>query len=113
MKARSLFACICVLILAACGPKEPESAGNPLAMRRLTETQYRNVIADTFGPTITLGGRFDPLQRTDGLLALGARTARITPGGFEQYYTLARSIAGQVVDENHRSSIPPRFPPKM
>ncbi len=60
-----------VSLLAACGPKEPDTAGNPTAMRRLTEAQYRNVIADTFGPTITFGGRFDPLQRTDGLLALG------------------------------------------
>ncbi len=74
-------------------------------MRRLTETQYRNVITDVFGPTITFGGRFDPLPRTEGLLALGARTARITPGGFEQYYTLARSIAAQVTDEDHRETL--------
>lgn len=110
MRAGTVFACACFLVLSACGPREPETSGSPPAMRRLTEAQYRNIIIDAFGPTITFGGRFDPLQRTDGLLALGARTARITPGGFEQYYTVARSIAGQVVDETHRETIVPCMP---
>ena len=87
----SLFAA--ALLLSACGPKEPESTGAPPDMRRLTEEQYRNTILDIFGPTITYGGRFDPLGRVDGLIQLDARTARVTPAGFEQYYALARSIA--------------------
>ncbi len=96
---------VTVAALTACGPKEPASEGGTPEMRRLTEEQYRNTVGDLFGPTITFGGRFDPLARTDGLIQLGARTARVTPSGFEQYYTLARSIAAQVVDEEHRETL--------
>jgi hypothetical protein len=97
-------------LLAGCGPREPTSVGTEPAMRRLTEDQYRNIVADVFGPTITVGGRFDPLPRTDGLVALGARTVRITPSGFEQYYVIARSIAEQVVDDAHRDILIPCKP---
>ena len=97
----TLFAA--ALLLSACGPKEPESTGAPPDMRRLTEEQYRNTILDIFGPTITYGGRFDPLGRVDGLIQLDARTARVTPAGFEQYYALARSIAAQAVNPTNRA----------
>jgi hypothetical protein len=93
------------LLLTACGPKEPDSAGAPPDMRRLTEEQYRNTILDIFGPTITYGGRFDPLGRVDGLIQLDARTARVTPAGFEQYYALARSIASQAVTPPNRAAL--------
>jgi len=73
-------------------------------MRRLSNEQYRNVIADVFGSHIIVAGEADSLLRTDGLLALGARTARITPSGFEKYYGMARSIAKQVVNERNRAS---------
>ncbi len=79
-------------------------------MRRLTEEQYRRTIADVFGEGIRVGGRLDPLIRTDGLLALGARSARITPAGFEQYYDLASSIAQQVVSQTHRDELIPCKP---
>src|SRR5689334_4707790 len=107
---RGLFVALSLLGLSACGPREPVSQGAPPDMRRLTEEQYRNTVADIFGPTITYGGRFDPLTRTDGLLLLGARTARVTPAGFEQYYTLARSISGQVVNESNRDTLIPCKP---
>ena len=68
----------------------------------MTEAQYRQVIADLFGSDITVGGRFDPLSRTEGLIAIGASAAAITPSGFEQYDARARSIAAQVVDPAHR-----------
>ena len=58
--------------LAGCGPQEPETAGAPLGIRRLSEEQYRNIIADVFGSGIVVSGRFDPMIRTDGLLAVGA-----------------------------------------
>src|SRR3989442_3118165 len=83
---RTIVMAAAAFILAGCGPREPDSAGSPPEMRRLTEEQYRNIVADIFGPTIAFGGRIDPLPRTDGLLAPGARTARITPAGLEQYY---------------------------
>ncbi len=92
-------------LLTACGPKEPQSSGAPPDMRRLTEEQYRNTILDIFGPTITYGGRFDPLARVDGLIQLDARAARVTPAGFEQYYALARSIAAQAMSPANRATL--------
>ena len=90
------------LALTGCGPTEPQSAGGPPVTRRLTESQYRNTIADVFGPQIVVAGRFDPLLRTDGLLTIGAGRATVTPVGFERYHALARSIAGQVTDATNR-----------
>ena len=91
--------------LGACGPAEPEIAAPQPDMRRLTDRQYHNVIADLFGSDIEVGGRTDPLIRTDGLLAVGARTARITPAGSEQYYLLAKSIAAQVTHPSRRDAL--------
>ena len=36
------------------------TAGGPPVLRRLTQAQYKHVIADVFGPDIKIGGRFDP-----------------------------------------------------
>ncbi|NKB43734.1 MAG: DUF1592 domain-containing protein [Alphaproteobacteria bacterium] len=90
------------LTLSACGESEPLTEGSEPQLRRLTEQQYRNTIRDVFGGNIIVAGRFDPLERIDGLLALGASSATITPAALERYESLARSIALQVVDENNR-----------
>ncbi len=87
---------------------EQEAAKGPstlVGMRRLTEQQYRNTIADVFGRKIAVVGRFDPLLRTEGLIGLGAGNARITPSGFQQYYDMARNIAAQVVNEANRGQL--------
>ena len=96
--------------LGACGPAEPTSSASQPDMRRLTDRQYHNIVADLFGSDIEVGGRTDPLLRTDGLLAVGARTARITPAGSEQYYLVAKSIAAQVTDKSHREALIPCQP---
>jgi hypothetical protein len=96
--------------LTACGESEPETSGAPPNMRRLTVEQYRNVIHDVFGEHIEIASRFDPLVRTDGLFAVGASNALITPSGFEKFYNIARSVAGQVVDENNRAVLVPCTP---
>src|SRR5437762_916397 len=80
------LACLLPVALSGCGPSEPKSTGSQPDMRRLTDRQYHNIVADLFGRDIEVGGRPDPLVRTDGLLAVGARTARISPAGLEQYY---------------------------
>lgn len=98
------------VVLAGCDDAGPQIQGGPPDMRRLTQEQYGRIIADVFGGGIRVGGRIDPLIRTDGLLALGARSARITPTGFEQYYDLAHSIAAQVVDETNREELIPCKP---
>src|SRR5690348_11103386 len=90
------------LLLAGCGPREPETAGGTPDMRRLTADQYRHIVADVFGADVPVGGRFDPLLRTAGLEQVGARSARITPSGFEQYYDLAHSVANYVTGPAYR-----------
>src|SRR5689334_5523645 len=83
------------LLLSACGPQEPRTEATGPAVRRLTEAQYRNIIADLFGAHIIVSGRFDPLPRTNGLSTVAAWTARVTPAGMEQFDRMARSIAEQ------------------
>ncbi len=78
-----------------------ELNGGPLAMRRLTEDQYRNTIRDVFGE-VTLGGRFEPDVREAQLIAVGAAKATVTPGGLEQYDRMAMGIAEQVVAPSRR-----------
>lgn len=78
------------------------SSVNSVATRRLTSDQYKNIIDDVFGPTIRLGGRFEPEVRVDGLFEVGASLVSVSPAGMEQYDAMARTIASQVVDEEHR-----------
>ena len=95
---------ICSL-MASCAPKEPKATVGPPSLRRLTETQYRNIITDLYGPDIKIAGRFDPEIRLDGLLAIGQSVAAVTPAGFEQFDRMAHDIAAQVVDEKHRKAL--------
>ncbi len=78
-------------------------SGQVVAMRRLTEAQYRNTIADIFGPDIRVAGRFEPIVRpVHELIASGARASAISPAGLEQFDAMARIIAGQVFNEANR-----------
>ena len=106
----SALAIACASIAAASpeGETTTPSAEAPAAtpqLRRLTEAQYRASIADIFGDDIKVAGRFEPDLRVDGLLAAGTSAVSVTPGGLEQYETLARQIAEQVVDEKHRQHL--------
>ncbi|MEO6092072.1 MAG: DUF1592 domain-containing protein [Novosphingobium sp.] len=87
------------------------ASGQIVGMRRLSETQYRNTIADIFGPDIVVAGRFEPIVRpAHELIASGAREAAISPSGLEQFDAMARNIAGQVFDERHRGQFVPCAP---
>ena len=85
-------------------------ASGAAVTRRLTPDQYRNVIADIFGPTIAVGGRFEPGIREEGLLAVGASKASMTSSGLEQYDSIARGIAAQVVEPSRRATFVPCKP---
>ena len=100
-RALRLLAALAVPLLAA-GCSEPPAAGGPPQLRRLTEAQYRQIIADLFGPDIAISGRFDPLPRQAGLQQVGASQAAINASGYEHLDVTARAIARQVVDERHR-----------
>lgn len=96
-----------VWLAAAAGAAVAQPAGDTAtAMRRLTEEQYRNAIADVFGPDIQVAGRMDPLVRLPhGLQTSGVSAISVSPAGFEQYTQMARAISGQVVDEAHRATL--------
>ena len=72
-------------------------------MRRLSETEYRNSVADIFGKEIEVQGRFEPDRRVGGLLAASSAILSITASGFESYSRMANSIATQVVSEKQRA----------
>lgn len=89
--------------------KEP--LGQIVAMRRLTEAQYRNSIADIFGPDIRVAGRFEPIVRpVHELIATGAASSTISPAGLEQFDAMARAIAAQIFDADHRAQFMPCTP---
>lgn len=73
-----------------------------VGVRRATESQYRNAIADIFSPEIVVNARFEPDPRIDGLLAIGANDASISAAGFQGYFAAAESIAAQVLSEDGR-----------
>src|SRR5258708_39954143 len=51
-------------------------------MRRLTEQQYRNVIADLFGEDIQVAGRMDPIARRPHELQIaGVGRIAVSPTG--------------------------------
>ena len=82
-----------------------------VAMRRITEAQYRNSIADIFGPDVRVAGRFEPIVRpVHELIASGAREASISPAGLEQFDAMARLVAGQLFDTAHRDQLVPCQP---
>jgi hypothetical protein len=74
-------------------------------VRRLTAAQYQSTIADVFGPDIKIGGRFEPDRRDEGLLAVGTSRVSIAVSGLTQYDAMARMIADQVVDKEHRATL--------
>jgi hypothetical protein len=87
-----------------------ETTSVVIAVRRLTEPQYRQSIADILGDDIQINGRFEPERRELGLQALGSATLSLTAAGFEQYFGLSQEIATQVLSEQHRDSRVPCTP---
>jgi hypothetical protein len=95
----------CESASARVAPTRTAQARQVMGMRRITEAQYRNTIADIFGRDIKVAGRFEPIVRpAQHLLSTGANGAAVSPVGFEQFDALARGIAEQVFDEAHRDA---------
>ena len=106
------FAMVLLLALLGCesasatvAQSDHARAGQILGLRRLTEAEYRNTIADIFGSGIKVAGRFEPIVRpAQHLLSTGATAAAVSPVGFEQFDAVGRTVAGQVFDEAHRNT---------
>jgi len=99
----ALAVSLAVGVRAAAPPAEPESGGS---MRRLTEQQYRNAIADIFGEDIQVAGRMDPVLRLPHeLQVVGVSRIAVSPAGLEEYDRMAQAIAAQVVDDKHRATL--------
>ena len=86
-----------------------ESASAPV-VRKISAEQYKLIISDAFGPSVKFGGRFEPDVRTQGLIAVGAGRASISAFGIEQFDSIGRSIASQVIDREHRDLFVPCKP---
>ena len=105
---------VCIAFIGAvvvAGLTPAESSQGPttrskttVAVRRITETQYRHTIADIFSTKIKINARFEPEKRVDGLLALGSSELSLTSSGFEQYFALASSISDQVLADGARTA---------
>jgi hypothetical protein len=82
-----------------------EVDAGPVALRRLTAQQFARSIHDVLGEHITVPSRIDPDDRRDGLLAVGATFASVTPSGFEKYEAAANTVAEQALDADHRADL--------
>jgi hypothetical protein len=76
-----------------------------VSLRRLTEQEYRNSIADVFGKEIEVRGSFEPTKRTGGLEAVSTAVLSVTPVGFESFNKMANDIAAQVTAEKYRPKL--------
>jgi transcriptional regulator with XRE-family HTH domain len=86
------------------------AAGGSVGFRRLSQAQYKRSIESIFGADIRVPGRFEPAVRADGLLAVGASRASVSPSGFEQYELRAREISAQALARERRATTVPCTP---
>jgi hypothetical protein len=102
----------CTLVPAAAQTVPVESTPLKVAVRRLTESQYRHAIADVFGSQVKVEARFEPEKREEGLLAIGSSQLSLTSAGLEQYFALAGAISKQVLGSEQRAAAVPCKPAK-
>ncbi len=110
MSRNARFFLIAALMGTALAPALAADDSGVVGLRRLSEQQYRNSIADIFGSDIAVRGVFEPQIRVGGLLAASSAVLSITPAGFESFSQMADSIAIQVVNEKNRDRLVPCKP---
>jgi hypothetical protein len=81
-------------------------ANEVASLRRLTQDEYRNSIADIFGKDIEIRGVFEPTIRVGGLQAASTAVLSVTPAGFESFTKMADAIAIQVTADKYRAKLP-------
>ena len=107
MRNRIMLAITTLLLCTTCGGVAVWAAdsGQVVGLRRLSEQEYRNSVADIFGKDIAVQGMFEPQIRISGLVATSTSVLSVTPAGFESFSKMADSIAVQVTDEGHRGKL--------
>ena len=83
LAALSLILAISGGAVAVAAP--PADHSYVVSLRRLTEQEYRNSIADIFGKEIEVRGSFEPTIRSNGLAAVSTASLSVTPVGFESF----------------------------
>ncbi|HZQ40482.1 MAG TPA: DUF1592 domain-containing protein, partial [Rhizomicrobium sp.] len=101
---------VAALLAAAAIPAWAAASGQVVGLRRLSEQEYRNSIADIFGKDILVQGMFEPQVRMGGLVATSTAVLSVTPTGFESFSKMADAIAIQVTDQKHRAKLMPCTP---
>lgn len=90
---------------------DADDAAPNTVLIRISPDQYRRTIADVFGGSIAVTGRFvEPGIRDDGLLAVGASRMSVTSAGLESADAMARDVAAQVFDAKYRAVVMPCQP---
>ena len=115
MRAKSILTTSVLLAcLASCtGAAWAAGSSSVVGMRRLSEQEYRNSIADVFGKDIVVQGMFEPEVRMGGLVAASTAVLSMTQPGFELFSKMADSIAVQVTGEKLRSTLVPCNPKSL
>lgn len=112
--AVALIACAAVGGVTAWAASAPAVDGKDgvgkAVIRRLTPAQYENIVGEVFGPSIELGGRFEPDVRVNDLIEIGTGRVSVSSSGMAQYDTMARAIAAQVVSPRNRDIMIPCRP---
>lgn len=105
-KAAGLAAAALLVCQASCveeaiehAPRPPIEIGeSPVALKRLTQSQYKNAVHDLFHADIAVPISLEPDVAVDGFVAVGASTTSISALGVERYESAAYDIAGQAMD---------------
>ena len=115
MKSKSFWlACLGVLLAAsatAIAQQKPEQPANaPVRARLITQPQYVNTLRAIFGPNIRYPAQLAPLNRTGGLVGIGASSAIVTGCTLDRFDSAGRQIAKEVFDPAHREYLMPCRP---
>ena len=81
---------------------EPTPQPSAPSLRRLTISQYQNIVLDTFGEGLLVPRSLEPDVETEGFKSLGAGISSISPVGVERYESASYAIAEQIVAEPER-----------
>lgn len=87
-----------------------QAGDTPPTMRLISEAQYINTIRAVFGQQIEVNVRFAPVRRVNGLVALGAAQAMVTPGALDAFDRAAHLVAEQVTAPDYRDFVFPCEP---